>query len=570
MTPFPTILSRRASRLALMACAGGLACSSPDAPPAASAPRSPASSPAAPSPAVGSPTLAIVSGSGQLVEVGTVASASLVVEARAAAGGPVEGLAVTLSANRPGTRFLPAATQATDALGRVSFSLEAPTRPSALEVKATTPGASAVTANIDVHAGPAASLKVRLVPAAVRPGDTATIQVLGLDRFSNLTPVSGLQLRISGQGAAVVGPSRLAGLTPGEGRVIAEAGALSDSSVFVVFGPLWRRALATRPIKLRARANGDLVLVTLADLEIRDGQGALKLSVPLPAPAADLALDDAGGRAFISLLGQGLVDNVLVVDLASGAVQSLATGLNQTAYLTYEPITGTLVAVDNVDTVCLMPMTTHQCDLRAAGELPVSAAVDPYAAVALVSNHNSWNASLLYLDGRTVTVPTGMTPFGVAVDPRLHIGVVANAMDHGVTLVDLAAGKALGEVVTGSWPFGAVVDANKSLAVVGHAFGAVAWLDLASRTVVGRLVLPYDLQSVTGGLSQRTVFLTPAVPDLLLLVSFDRATQLPELRPQGQVIEAAAIPGRPEVAIATASPAGLELHRLPIPAVTGS
>ncbi|MEN8144875.1 MAG: hypothetical protein ABFS14_07975 [Gemmatimonadota bacterium] len=545
---------------ALLAVAAG--CSEPTA---LSETTGSSGDPAPPPPPTSVVTLQFVAGDGQILTAGETAPEAFVVEARDSRGMPVPDLAITMRATLEGGLFLPQETQTTSADGRVSYSFEAPPSAVALGIQASAPGASAAFLSVEIHAGPAVSLDVQLDPEAVLLGTAATIQVEGFDRFGNLAELPGLELSVDGS-AAILAGATIEGAELGEGMIRAQAGELSDSASFIVYGQLWRRPLSATPLRLRARDNGDFVVLTIDALEVRDHVGLLRLSVPITSVAADVVIDEARGIAYVSL--QEVDRNILAIDLSSGVVETWSTGLFQAGKLTYDPVADLLIATDIAHRVCIIPVTTQTCELREAGNLPMASAVDPDIGVVLVPNHTrtgpNFDVTLLYLDGRTSTIVAVSNPLGVAIDTQRHIGVVTNSMGPSVTVVDLAAGRKLGDIETGGRPMDMVLDSESGLAVINHGYGDVAWLDTETLQVVGHLMYPHGHPGIAGSLSDRVVFLTPPYPDLLQLVSLDEAVALPDLRPEGQVVQASEVPGEPYVAVVTSLESGLEVHRLPI------
>lgn len=510
-------------------------------------------------------TLAFVSGDGQILTAGETAPEAFVVEARDSGGALLTGIPVTMRATVEGGLFLPQETQSTDAEGQVSYTFQAPPTASSLGVQASAPGAETVFISVVSKAGPAESLVMQLEPSAISIGSTATVEVTGHDQFGNVAELPGLELTIDGS-AGVLNGGTIEGVELGEGIIRAQSGELLDSTSFVVYGQAWRQPLSTTPVKLRARDNGDFVVLTIDALEVRDYFGLLKLSVPITSVVADLVIDESRDKAYVSL--QEVDHNIMAVDLSSGAVDTWSTGLFQAGKLTYDPVTDLLVAVDIAHKVCLIPVATRTCELREAGNLPMSSAVDPEMGVVLVPNHTrtgpDFDVTLLYLDGRTSTIVAVSNPLGVAIDTQRHIGVVANSMGPSVTVVDMASGLKLGDVETGGRPMDMVLDSESGMVVINHGYGDVAWFDTNSLQVVGHMLFPHGHPGIAGSLSNRVVFLTPPYPDLLQLVAFDEPVALPNLTPQGQVVMAASVAGEPYVAILTTREPGLELHRLPV------
>jgi len=509
--------------------------------------------------------LAFVGGSDQSVEVDATAPNPIVVRATGRSGEPRAGIAVTLSASSQGARLRPGDSQTTSSDGLASFRFKTPRTAGVLTLDASAPNAERVTTTIDVRPAEAVSLDLQLGTPLLRNGEITRVQIASEDRFGNQLGPSDVDLRVHGTAASVTESGQLQGVKPGASILVAQSAALADSVSFTVYGEVWRHSTTSKPVSLFALASGEYVLLTRTAVELRDAAGRVKLSAPVPADPGDLAVDEGRRTAFVSLTGAGGGANMLKVDLTTGAWATWASGLRKVGHLSYDAVTQTLITVDQDSTACIMDMATGSSSFRKVGFLPLTSAIDPYARVALVSNHSTWDASLLYLDrSGEVRISAGPTPFAVGVDTVRHIGIVSNAMGPFVTLVDLASGQKLGDVYSGSWPNEVAVDHQKGLAIVQHTFGRVAWLDLATQAVVASMDYGHPLLGIRAGLEQRVAFITPDPADRLYVISFDEARSLPDLLPSGTVVEAAAVAGGPFVAIATANPPGLELQRLPI------
>lgn len=224
---------KRASLWALPLAVWAATCSEP------SALVDETASPAAPPPVTAPASVVIlefVAGDGQILTAGEPAPEAFVVEARDSGGTLLRGIPITMRATVEGGLFLPLETQSTDGEGRVSYNFQAPPTALLLGVQASAPGAETVFISVESHAGPAASLDVQVDPSAISIGSTATVEVVGHDRFGNVAELPDLELTIEGSAAILTG-GVIEGIELGVGMILAQSGALRDSTSFIVIQP---------------------------------------------------------------------------------------------------------------------------------------------------------------------------------------------------------------------------------------------------------------------------------------------------------------------------------------------
>ena len=156
------------------------------------------------------------------------------------------------------------------------------------------------------------------------------------------------------------------------------------------------------------------------------------------------------------------------------------------------------------------------CGSSSTPDQPEGVAIDGIRNVAVVSNYGCNSISFISLDSKNTynygvaygsvlsTFPTGNTPIGVAVIPRLGYAVVTNNTDGTITIVNmsnpLSPSAATGSPVTvGVSPLGVAIDQDRALALVANAGGnSLSSVDLTTLLKSTPTAPPMQLVPVSG------------------------------------------------------------------------
>ncbi|MEO5703099.1 MAG: Calx-beta domain-containing protein [Gammaproteobacteria bacterium] len=145
-----------------------------------------------------------------------------------------------------------------------------------------------------------------------------------------------------------------------------------------------------------------------------------------------------------------------------------------------------------------MPYSSLANGLCAAVLLLVAASAHA-APFAYISNENSNDVSVIDIATNivTATVPVGLTPFGVAVNPSGSRVYVTNIDSNTVSVIDTATNTVVATVAVGTNPFGIAINpAGTVVYVANKTSDTVSVIDTATNTVTATLLVgtnPYGV-----------------------------------------------------------------------------
>jgi uncharacterized protein (TIGR03437 family) len=180
------------------------------------------------------------------------------------------------------------------------------------------------------------------------------------------------------------------------------------------------------------------------------------------------------------------------------------------------------------------------------GSNPTGVAVDPVTGNGVVGNAGEGTVSILDLARGTVlaTVQNVPSPAGIAVN-NLGLAVVANRFNNTVTLIDVPARAVRGAIEVGNGPVAVGINTASNIAVVANSLGnSITLVNLATRQVIGTVVgipTPSGLQAVAVDPELNIAAIASSSANSLFLVDLAQRTikaQVPvEQSPSGVVIE---------------------------------
>ena len=145
------------------------------------------------------------------------------------------------------------------------------------------------------------------------------------------------------------------------------------------------------------------------------------------------------------------------------------------------------------------------------GIYPAGVAVDPAARTVYVANAGAGTVSVIDEATSTVTatIPVGSQPDGVAVDPTTHTVYVANYSDGTVSVIDAATRAVTATIPVGSQPYGVAVDpAAGTVYVTNDGDGTVSVIDAATRAVTATIPVGSEPDGVAVDPATHTAYVT--------------------------------------------------------------
>ncbi len=338
---------------------------------------------------------------------------------------------------------------------------------------------AAVAAGVTGHAGPAGD-GTAVTPAGYRVQPAGVQTTLGdLPLSARLSP-AGDMLLVSNGGQ---GTQSLQVVDPRTSVVTQTLPYDRPAALFVglAFSADGRRVYASgggsEQIHVYDVAGGLLTETTPIALPRKNPAGA-KVNM---FPAGLEALAD-GTRLVVA---DHLADAASVIDLATGAVQSVAVGHAPYGVAVGPDGKTAYVSNQGADTVSVLDLTAAAPRVTATvtvGTHPNAVLLDPEAARLYVADGDSDTVTVLDTATNTVAAridlapyeraEVGSNPVGLALSPDRRTLYVTNSGNNAVAVVDVAAGQVSGSVPTGWYPTGVVATGDRLFVANAKGLGA--------------------------------------------------------------------------------------------------